>query len=72
MDDAASIREMILGLIRQNDGRLDWFEVAQALPGFPSDKVFLELMSLITVGSINCEATEDGIRFWIVGSSEPN
>jgi Fe2+ or Zn2+ uptake regulation protein len=64
--------EGILELIRQNEGQLGWYEIAQSLGADEAAEraqVYLALRAFERLGAIRRDASEGVIRFWTVANN---
>ena len=68
------ISDRILDLIRQNDGRLGWQDIASLLGAdelAERGEVFIELRALEKLGAIGRESSDGAVRFWIIRPPDP-
>jgi len=69
----APLRNKVLDLIRENDGRLGWHGIARMLGAdelAEQAEVFMELRALEKLGILRRETSDGAIRFWIVKKPE--
>jgi hypothetical protein len=68
------MKKRILDLIRQNDHRLGWQEIARMLGAVElaeRGEIFFELRALEKLGAIGRESSDGDVRFCIVRPSDP-
>ena len=71
-DLSKPVGEEILDLIRQNEGQLGWYEIAQTLGADETAEraeIYLALRAFERLGAIRRDTSEGSIRFWIAASN---